>query len=223
MSNQKKKETIVQSEQNNYDSENQIPVVFFGRLELRKGIATFIDAIKLLEPSLQKQIHVYFIGKNVHLHASRLGEVCSDQYIEQELAAQISYAILSALYSQEAIQFILNLKHPIVCLASHQENFPNAGLEMGQLPVRLVVSDTGGFRETLHLVNRTSGVYWFKPADCHALAKKLTKAIAAYPEEPQVAAKIEIEHANQALLKQRIGLIEQAFQKPPAAKLVNPR
>jgi glycosyltransferase involved in cell wall biosynthesis len=114
---------------------NRIPVIFFGRLEMRKGICTFVEAIKRLNPHTKSQIQVYFIGKVVEMHRTRFGDLTSDRYIQQELPETISYKILSDLYSHEAIQFISGLDHAIVCLASHQENFPNTGLEMGQLPL----------------------------------------------------------------------------------------
>jgi O-antigen biosynthesis protein len=189
----------------------KIPIIFFGRLEMRKGICTFVEAIKRLKPEIKSQIQVYYIGKIVEMHRTRFGELTSDQYIKTELQDSVSYQILSNLYSREAIQFIAGLNHAIVCLASHQENFPNTGLEMGQLPFSLVVSDTGGFRETFALVDRTSGLYWFKPADPRAMSEVLSKAIAQHPEEPVIAARPTLNATNQKLLTQKMSFIKQAF------------
>ena len=96
---------------------------------------------------------------------------------------------------------------------SPQENFPNSALEMGQLPVSLVVSDTGGFRETLQLVNRESGVYWFKSKDADSLAQMLKKALLAYPETPTVCDHATLEQVNKSLLVQKLEQIEQAFNQ----------
>jgi O-antigen biosynthesis protein len=193
----------------------KIPVIFFGRLEMRKGICTFVEAIKRLPLQTQAQIQVYFIGRVVEMHRTRFGDLTSDQYITTELQNTVPYQILSDLYSQEAIEFIASLNHAIVCLASHQENFPNTGLEMGQLPFSLVVSDTGGFRETLALVDRTSGVYWFKPADPQSMSEAVSKAIAQHPEVPIVSDRSSLESTNQKLLAQKMSFIDQAFQRPP--------
>ncbi len=190
----------------------KIPVVFFGRMEMRKGIVTFVEAIKLLSPEIQEQIHVHFVGKVVRLHASKFGDLESDRYVQQELEDKVDYTLHPNFYSYQAIQFIRLLRTPVVCLASHQENFPNTGLEMGQLPVSLVVSDTGGFRETLQFVNRTAGIYWFKPADSVALADMLSKAFFNQPEIPEIPTVRELEEKNIQLWKRKLGFIEAALQ-----------
>ena len=190
-----------------------IPLVFFGRLEERKGLCTFMEAISLLQPELKHQIKIIFIGKIVPLHSAGINHLNSQQYIEQQLGSEVDYEITSNLYSQQAIQYISGLDHPIVCLTSPEENFPNTALEMGQLPVTLVVSDTGGFRETLQLVQRTSGVYWFTPKDADSLAAKLSEAMANYPQTPTVADRNALNEVNENLLAQKIDYIEKAFEQ----------
>ncbi len=188
-----------------------IPIVFFGRLEERKGLCTLIEAIKLLDCQLKQKIELIFMGKVVPLYSAELKHLNSEQYIQQELNNQVEYQIIPNFYSQQAIQYICDLPNPIVCLTSPQENFPNTALEMGQLPVTIIASDTGGFRETLQLVQRTEGVYWFKPKDADSLSLRLAEAIANYPETPQVIAKSTIEEVNEKLLVDKINRIEAAF------------
>ena len=138
-------------------------MVFFGRLEERKGLCTFLEALHVLPPTLRRTLHVLFLGKILPLYSASLAHMDSRQYIEREIPTDVSYSILSDLYSAEALHYVHEQRCPVVCLASPQENFPNTALEMGQLPVKLVVSDTGGFRETLELVKRSAGLYWFDP------------------------------------------------------------
>jgi O-antigen biosynthesis protein len=195
----------------------KVPVVFFGRMEMRKGIITFVEAIQKLSPEIQEQIHVHFVGKVVQLHVSKFGDLKSNQYVQQALADKITYTLHPDFYSDQAIQFIRTLRNPIVCLASHQENFPNTGLEMGQLPISLVVSDTGGFRETLKFVNREAGIYWFKPANATALADMLSKAFFNQPEVPAVSDLAELEAINIQLWDQKLNLIEAVLQTAQAA------
>jgi thioesterase domain-containing protein/ectoine hydroxylase-related dioxygenase (phytanoyl-CoA dioxygenase family)/glycosyltransferase involved in cell wall biosynthesis len=190
-------------------SEQQI--VFFSRLEERKGLCTFLEAIKLLNPTIAPQIHLTFIGKIIPLQSSHLEHPNSQQYLDRELGNAFSYTLLSDLSSQEAIKAIADLPHPIVCLISLQENFPNTALEMGQLPVSLVVSDTGGFRETLGLIERSDAVHWFQPGNADALAQALTQAIHAYPENPAILEQTEIDSINHHLLNQRLEFMSQAF------------
>jgi len=190
---------------------DRISVTFFGRLEERKGLCTFVEAVRLLDPAIAPQIHLIFIGKVIPLQSSQLEHLNSQQYIDRELGDAFTYTLLSDLSSQEAIQAIADLPQPIVCLTSLQENFPNVALEMGQLPVSLVVSDTGGFRETLELIERSDAVHWFQPGNAHALAQTLTQAIQAYPENPAILEQTEIDSINHHLLNQRLEFMSQAF------------
>lgn len=196
----------------NIEKKELISLVFFGRLEERKGLCTFISAVKLLPILWHKKIHLIFMGKVVPLYSAPLKHLNSEQYIQQELDDTISYEIIGDFYSQQAIEYIRELNHAIVCLTSPQENFPNTALEMGQLPVSLVVSDTGGFRETLQLVQRTEGLYWFKPKDADSLTEKLEEALTNYPQTPKVAEKSALENINQQLLKEKIAYIDKAFE-----------
>lgn len=190
---------------------NKIPIVFFARLEERKGLCTFLEALKLLDSTIAPQIHPVFIGKIIPLQSSHLQHLNSQQYIDRELGNAFTYTLLPNLTSQEAIQAIADLHHPIVCLTSLQENFPNTALEVGQLSVSLIVSDTGGFRETLALLQRSDAVHWFPPGNAHALAEALTQAIHAYPENPTTIEQTSIDQINQQLLNQRLELMSQAF------------
>jgi len=201
----------------------KIPIVFFGRLEVRKGLCTFVSAIQQLDPETQKRVQIYCIGKIVQLNLSQSNDLTSDQYIEQELNGKVTYEILSDLYSQEAIELIRSLDHPIVCLTSHQENFPNSGLEMGQLPVSLVVSDTGGFRETLAIVNRFEDVYWFKPENPNSLAEILLKALSIRLKTIQVTPRVNLNRTNQQLLAQKINFINDAFSQVKVLEKLQPK
>lgn len=190
-----------------------IPLVFFGRLEERKGLLTFLEAIQLLESSVIEKIHVLFLGKSVELQTEELRGLESEQYIRQTLGKNCRYSIVTDLFSQEAIQWVSQLHGPIVCLTSSQENFPNTALEMGQLPVSLVVSDTGGFRETLNLIGRSEGLYWFMPGEARSLAQAITQAIAKQPEKLGAPMREYLHFVNQRLLNQRLQYM-QVFDKP---------
>ncbi|RCJ32572.1 glycosyltransferase [Nostoc punctiforme NIES-2108] len=190
--------------------QDKIPLVFFGRLEERKGLFTFLEAIELLESNVIEKVHVIFLGKNVELQAEGLQGLDSQQYIKQKLGSNC-YTIVTDLFSQEAIQLVSLLRCAIVCLTSSQENFPHTALEMGQLAVSLIVSDTGGFRETLNLIGRTGGVRWFIPEDVLSLAQAMIQAISAYPEKLGVPMREFLHFVNQRLLIQRFEYMKQAF------------
>ncbi|MEG4595018.1 glycosyltransferase family 4 protein [Microcoleus sp. F8_C2] len=189
----------------------KIPIVFFGRLEERKGLLTFINAIQQLGEKISQQIHLIFLGKNVPLHSVKLQPQDSQHYIQQELGDKFDYTILSDLFSQEAIALVHELAPAIVCLTSPQENFPNSSLEMGQLPVSLVVSNTGGFQETLNMIDRSNSVRWFEPGNSQSLAAEIASAIDAYPETPSLPQREFLEQVNQCLFNQRLEYMKQAF------------
>lgn len=201
---------------------NKIPIVFFARLEERKGLSTFLEALKLLDDTIAAKVHPVFIGKIIPLQSSHLKHLNSQEYIDRELGNSFTYTLLSDLSSQEAIQAIADFQHPIVCLTSLQENFPNTALEMGQLPVSLVVSDTGGFRETLDLLQRSEALHWFQPGSPPALAEALTQAIRAYPEHPKAIIQTTVEQINRHLLNQRLELMSQAFLEAAPKELTTP-
>ncbi|MEH2283909.1 MAG: glycosyltransferase [Nostoc sp.] len=203
--------------------QDKIPLVFFGRLEERKGLFTFLEAIELLESNVIEKVHIIFLGKNVELQAEGLQGLDSQQYIKQKLGSNDCYTIVTDLFSQEAIQLVSLLRYAVVCLTSSQENFPNTALEMGQLPVSLIVSDTGGFRETLNLIGRTGGVRWFIPENVRSLAQAMIQAISAYPEKFSVPMREFLHFVNQRLLNQRFEYMKQAFYQIATSPASEPR
>ncbi|MCT7979859.1 glycosyltransferase family 4 protein [Laspinema olomoucense] len=201
----------------------QIPIVFFGRLEERKGLLTFLEAIahitqQFAYEEISQQLYLLFLGKTVSLHAPETEQQDSQHYIERKLNNKFNYTIISDLFSQEAISLVQELAPAIVCLTSPQENFPNSALEMGQLPVSLVVSDTGGFRETLNLIGRSDKVRWFEPGNSQSLAAEIANAIEVYPEIPVVAKPEFLAAVNQSLLNQRLEYMKQAFTQGTVTK-----
>jgi glycosyltransferase involved in cell wall biosynthesis len=200
---------ISQSIQNKLKSD-KIPLIFFARLEERKGLCTFLEAFKSLDPALADRCQIIFLGKIVQLYSHELRHLDSQQYIEQQLGDRFKYDIFANLFSAEALQVISSLKGAIVCLTSPQDNFPNSALEVGQLPVSIVAADTGGFRETLGLLERSSCVHWFKAADARSLSQVLAATLAKYPESPEVPTSDFLGQLNQSLLEQRMLYIDKA-------------
>jgi hypothetical protein len=201
----------------------RIPLVFFGRLEERKGLCTFIDAVKALEPHLQQETQLVFVGKVVPLYSRPLRHLDSRAYLDRELSGVVPYVILSDLYSVDAIRYVNSLKSPVVCLTSPQENFPNSALEMGQLPLRLVVSDTGGFRETLGMIGRSSGLYWFEPKNARALSDAIGRALQSDGEPPKAPSRREVIEVNRALLARKLGYIRDALDRTALTAAKKPR
>jgi hypothetical protein len=204
-------------------AEHRIPLIFFGRLEERKGLCTFVEAVKTLEPQLQREIEVVFVGKVVPLYSAPLRHLDSRGYLDRELSGVVPYIILSDLYSVDAIRYVNSLESPVVCLTSPQENFPNSALEMGQLPLQLVVSDTGGFRETLDLIGRSYGLYWFEPKNPRALSDAIARALETRGKPPKAPTQREVVEINRALLARKLGYIRDALNHTALTVAKRPR
>jgi glycosyltransferase involved in cell wall biosynthesis len=197
--------------------DNKIPLIFFGRLEERKGLCTFIQSLKSLERELVDRFHLIFLGKVIPLQSYNLKHLDSQQYIEQELKEYCDYDIFENLFSAEALNLISNLKHAIVCLTSPQDNFPNSALEVGQLPVNIIAADTGGFRETLGLLERSAGVHWFQAGNARSLTKVLAKLLSKDAEVPAVPTADFLVKLNQSLLEKRLAYIDRVPTPTPTA------
>jgi hypothetical protein len=186
-------------------------LIFFGRLEERKGLFEFVEALIQIAGRDGRRIHVTFVGKNVPLFTVQEAGRDSAEFIKNRLGDLIEYVIMGDLSSREAIDFVSQSKNSVVCLASPTDNFPNAALEMGQIPVRLVVSDTMGFHQTLQLIGRTEGVYWFKPGCSSSLARAIQSALGSDDIHPRSPSLSEIKSINSQLKSRRSAFIEAAF------------
>ncbi|MEG4805122.1 MULTISPECIES: hypothetical protein [unclassified Microcoleus] len=69
----------------------QIPLIFFGRLEERKGLCTFVEALQLLNPDIAEKIYILFLGKIIKLESTVLQGVDSQQYIDGALKGKFCY------------------------------------------------------------------------------------------------------------------------------------
>lgn len=187
-------------------------IIFFARLEERKGLLEFLDAVIALDADAGPDFRVTFLGKSVRLYSAATGRVESSEFIRQNLAGFAGrVTILTDLSSRDAIAHVRGNPSSIVCLASPTDNFPNSGLEMAQIAVPLVVSDTAGFRHVFELVGRTDGLFWFAAGSAASLRDGLARALTAdnsgikAPDAPSVRA------LNERLAAERIRLIEDAF------------
>lgn len=186
-------------------------LIFFGRLEERKGLPEFVEALNQLAENGAPEFEVTFLGKVVRLYAATSGGLDSKAFIQAKLDGRLRYSIVGDFGSRDAIDVVKKSEGAVVCLASPSDNFPNAALEMGQLARRLVVSDTKGFHQTLDLIGRTESLYWFKPGCSVSLAKAIRAALEDNGTEPKAPAPKGIDQVNQRLLQERLDLLNAAF------------
>lgn len=115
---------------------NKEHLIFFGRLETRKGLEFFVDNIDGIK-GVKK---ISFLGK-----ISTAGNNSADVYLSKKLK-NIEYKIYDSLDSFKAIEFIK--KHEgLVVIPSLMDNFPFTIIEMIEYGVPFVCSNVGGIPE----------------------------------------------------------------------------
>ncbi|ASA55902.1 glycosyltransferase [Vibrio gazogenes] len=113
-------------------------LIFFGRLETRKGLEYFLDNI----PNVDNLVKISFIGK-----ISLTSEGRADSVLAQKLKSrEIDYDIYEDFDSFQAIDFI-KLNKGLVVIPSLVDNFPYTVVEMIQNGIPFVCSNVGGIPE----------------------------------------------------------------------------
>ncbi len=118
-------------------------IVFFGRLEVRKGVELFCDAIDLLNQSANlTDIKITFMGKFSHVAGLHSGMYV----IERARGWRSSLRILSTYGQEEALSY-LNRPGALAVIPSFAENSPCVVAECIQLGVPFLATESGGTAE----------------------------------------------------------------------------
>jgi glycosyltransferase involved in cell wall biosynthesis/GT2 family glycosyltransferase len=141
-------------------------VVFFGRLELRKGLDLFCDAIDRLCRHSSKPFAVGFLGKDHPIHG-----VPATEYIRSRAMAWAArpVAIHTAWDTEQALAYLRGAGRMAV-VPSRWDNMPVTILECIGSGVPFLASRTGGIPEEIHPDDR-AGVLFELSAD--SLADRL--------------------------------------------------
>jgi hypothetical protein len=118
-------------------------VAFFGRLEERKGIAPFVEALNRLEPQLLEGVELAFVGKATGTWPpTRIEKLLADR--SREAVRVIAFS--TDLDQHEAID---SLRRPgtLAVLPSYGETFGNAARECLENGIPFLAADTGAVPE----------------------------------------------------------------------------
>jgi len=159
-------------------------VVFFGRLEARKGIIVFCDTIDILQKMAEVEggdfaeimagTTVTFLGKA----ALTLGAM-GDAYVKDRAQMWTYVKSVQALTDrnhQEALKYLRSSTHRrLAVMPSLVENSPYTVLECAELGVSFLVSRVGGVPELLHKsdVERIT----IPAGDAEAWARRIRQAL----------------------------------------------
>lgn len=147
-------------------------IVFFGRLEERKGLRLFCRALRLVEPLLaERGIAVTFLGK-----PGTVGARPALDFLEEEaLSWRFSWQMRTGLGQQEAVD-LLRSGGRLAVIASPADNSPCTVYEALAYRIPFLAARTGGIPELIDVADGEAVLFDYDP---EALAGKLREAIEA--------------------------------------------
>jgi len=154
--------------------------VFFGRLEERKGLVLFLEALaRMAKPPAE----VLFLGQDCQIAGHSLGS----DLVRQRLASLGVTCRFETTLNRDQALSLLRQEKAVVVVPSLIENSPCVLEELLDSGLRVVATDVGGSRELL----AKECVRWLSPAAPEALARHLQAALSSDdPEAYQLRARI---------------------------------
>lgn len=181
-------------------------IVFCGRLEFRKGIHIFCDAINKIQDQLGGDITVTIIGKPVERKDFR-----SVPFIKGKLKdLKLNFNLHTDFDSEKLISYFTT-GDKLAVIASTGDNSPITITEFLNNGVPFIASTTGGLPELIHQEDWDRVLF---PATANGLAKKLLEVVGKEAYLPRSA--IPTEHSNSSWIDWHHTL----YRKQPYAKKV---
>ena len=200
-------------------------VLYFGRLEYRKGVAELLQAgLKVLE--LGRDVEFLFIGGDTHTGPFGQSMLA---YLRKRIPAKWKHRFIFEA-RRPRLELVRAIRGATVCaFPSHWENFPNVCLEAMAAGATVVGSDQGGMAEIIE--HEKSGLL-VRGGDVDALVEGLVRALSdselrerireAAPArvvevcDPAAAAASFVELGRDALATLRTGSATAAQREPRA-------
>lgn len=124
-------------------------IIFFGRLEQRKGLVLFLKALSLVafNKSAPKigSLNVFFVGKSGRTEDG--DGLATIEKFRSELVGIFNFNIQDDLGHEEALEFLRSHPSALVVCPSLQDNSPYAVIENLELGTNLIACATGGIPE----------------------------------------------------------------------------
>ncbi|MEQ1726360.1 MAG: glycosyltransferase family 4 protein [Sphingopyxis sp.] len=145
-------------------------VVFFGRIEERKGIKLFCEALTLIEPTLvELGVSVTFLGKE-----NTVGDQLAFDYLDQQSSQWLfPTRRISDLGQQEAIYYI-RARSALAVMASPADNSPCTVYEALAFGLSFIAARTGGIAELIAEADHANVLFDYR-AD--AMTERLRAAL----------------------------------------------
>ena len=177
--------------------------VFFGRLEIRKGLKLFIDAVLRMEPAQREAHRITFLGKPIADE-----QFDSVRYIRDRLGKKEGACRIITGYDRD--QALAYLREPgrVAVIASLVENSPYTVLECLSEGIPFIAADVGGIGELVHPEDRKRAL--FRPTRA-ALATALSELDAGAYRAARPT------QSSDATEQQWLNFQDEAVAAPPAS------
>ena len=157
--------------------------VFFARLEVRKGLLLFLDAIELLIAAGHAPTRVTFIGPNVGIDGVPAADVVRTRTRGGQWPLAVDFE--HNFNTDRALRFLADSR-AVTVLPTMGDNSPYAVMEVAAANLPLITSDAGGGHELLRDDPRDSVI--FPSGNASALAAVMLRAMG--PGIPTVALRL---------------------------------
>ena len=184
-------------------------LIFFGRLETRKGLGVFLKALSLLKNAgtLEKIERITFLGRVWQLHGEPADDAIRDHFEENLTGAR--HELITKLDHNAAMAYLRKQRdEALVLIPSLVDNFPYTVLECLELSLHFAASRVGGIPEMME------GDCLFNPTPA-ALAEIIQRALAGSLSLPKTL-------YNQAEAERKIVEVLQANRPAGRAAAVAP-
>ncbi|MDE4915347.1 glycosyltransferase [Methylobacterium sp. 092160098-2] len=163
-------------------AEHTSELIFFGRLEPRKGIKLFVDAVLALKNNLSG-ILITFMGRQ-----STVDGVPASDYIAARLSdSGLIWQILDSFDREKAYDYVI-APGRVAVLASPVDNSPCAVYELLEIGARFVACAGGGIPELLDPSSHPEVLFSYT---VESLTERLSEVIAQAPALPKAAPYLE--------------------------------
>jgi glycosyltransferase involved in cell wall biosynthesis len=145
-------------------------IVFFGRLEERKGLRLFVNTITRMGPELAKRgVSVLFMGK-----PSSVGGTPADQFLAARSSSwPFKWRIESDFNQQQAVEY-LRSNNCMAVMASPVDNSPCTVYEALRFGLPFIAARTGGIPELIHKDDQAAHLFDYT---VDSLTKSLQRAL----------------------------------------------
>jgi O-antigen biosynthesis protein len=156
-------------------------IVFFGRLEIRKGLKLFCDALDQLSAGpVAQELQITFLGKETQIYGhSSISYIC-----DRSKQWSMPWRIASNKFRNAAVDY-LDQPGRLAVVASLSDNFPNTVLECAGAGIPLLASNVGGIPEIIDPADHDSICFEPRPG---VLAERLRAALQHGAHSPRPSA-----------------------------------